>query len=365
MLEELHIRNFAIIEDIEVRFGPGLTVLTGETGAGKSILIGAIQLLLGAKATPDQIREGAEEAVVEGVFDLSPYPGMAEALESKGFDASDRVVFRRIVSKSGKSRAYINGQFSNIVMLADSGRKWVNIYGQHEHQNLLLPERHLDLLDEFGGTAALRAEWEERWKAYGAIKAKIREFETDAERIEAQRDLWEFQLSEIDAADLHPNEEDELNEERTFLLHAQKILDGLGMAEEVLYGERGSALERVQTIERELQGLTGVDPQIAPVVETLSEASLSLEEAVHQIRDRLRVVEVDPQRLQIVEERLAEIQRLKRKYKGDIEEILALASDLREKLDSAALGRESFEGLRREKKERMKELSERRERAFG
>ena len=356
MLEELHIRNFAIIEDIEVRFGPGLTVLTGETGAGKSILIGAIQLLLGAKAAPDQIREGAGEAVVEGVFDLSPYPEMAEVLESKGFDASDQVVFRRIVSRSGKSRAYINGQFSNIVMLADSGRKWVNIYGQHEHQNLLLPERHMDLLDEFGGTAALRAEWEERWKAYGALKAKIRELETNAEQIEAQRDLWEFQLSEIDGADLHPDEEDELNEERTFLLHAQRILDSLGTAEEALYGERGSALERVQTVERDLQGITDVDPQIEPIVETLSEASLSLEEAVRQIRDRLRIVDVDPQRLQIVEERLAEIQRLKRKYKGNVEEILTLASDLRQKLDSVALGKESFEEILREKDDRMNEL---------
>ncbi|MGQ9654400.1 MAG: AAA family ATPase, partial [Thermodesulfobacteriota bacterium] len=146
MLAQLHITNFAIIDELSIDLGPGLTVLTGETGAGKSILIEAIQLLLGARGSPEQVRQGASEAVVEGLFDLSDAREHSEALRPLGLEASSEVVLRRVLSKGGRSRAYLNGQLSSIQMLAEVGRLMVNIYGQHEQQTLIQPERHLDLL---------------------------------------------------------------------------------------------------------------------------------------------------------------------------------------------------------------------------
>jgi DNA repair protein RecN (Recombination protein N) len=343
MLEELHIQNFAIIDDLKVQFRPGLNVLTGETGTGKSILIGAIQLLLGGKAVPDLIRQGTEEAVVEGLFGLSA--SHREALTSLGFAVSDQVILRRVISRSGRSRGYVNGQFCTLQMLADLGQSWVNIYGQHEHQLLLQPERNLDLLDAYGASGSLRENWEEVWKHWGQLKGDIQRAEARSKEAEAMKDLWEFQCAEIEGTNLVPGEEEALEQERKVLYHAHRIQEGLDRAEDALYGQRGSALERSQLVLRELEELKRIDEGLNEMVDILSEVTVSLEEAVRRVRDHRRRVEVDPGRLQEMEERLAEIQRMKRKYKGNIPEILHLADDLRSRLKELEQGEETLEDL--------------------
>jgi DNA repair protein RecN (Recombination protein N) len=356
MLEELHIQNFAIIDDLTVRFGPGLNVLTGETGAGKSILIGALEILLGARGRTDRIREGADEAVVEGLFDLRDQPELADVLEEHGFDRWDEVLLRRVVSKGGKSRAYVNDRLCTLQALGEMGRIWVNIYGQHEHQSLLQPERHLDLLDGYGELGMLRGRWEQLWSEWDRLETEIRDIEKDREEAAARRDLWEFQCAEIENAHLRPGEEEELEKERQRLSHAQRIREGLFAVEEALYGERGSALERVQNTSRILEDLQRFDSDCGSIAELLDTAAVQIEEAVQQTRVTLRRAETDPQRLQIVEDRLAEIQRLKRKYKDDVAGILRLQEDLRRKLNELGHGEAKLEDLRREQKIRAGEL---------
>jgi DNA repair protein RecN (Recombination protein N) len=345
MLESLHIQNFAIIEDLTVVFGPGLNILTGETGAGKSILIGAIQLLMGGKGGGEQIRQGAEEAVVEGIFDLSKHPKMAETMASLGLDQSGQVLLRRIVGRSGKSRAYVNGQFSTLQILTELARGWVNIYGQHEHQSLLQPERNVELLDEYGSLLARREQWDRAWRDWWGVKSEIKEAISKREQAEASRDLWEFQCREIEGANLLPNEEAGLEQERQILHHAQRLRDGLLRAEETLYGEEGSALEKIQTVRRELEALSGVDPRLSSTVEMISGARVYLEEGLQSIRGYMREVTLDPERLQAVEERIAEIQRLKRKYKGTLDEVISLAQELRFRLQTLEEQGDLLEGL--------------------
>jgi DNA repair protein RecN (Recombination protein N) len=361
MLEELHIQNFAIIDDLAACFGPGLNVLTGETGAGKSILIGAIQLLLGARGRIDQIREGADEALVEGRFDLSSHPRLSDVLESHGFGKTDQVILRRVVSSSGKSRAYVNGQFCTLHVLNALGRAWVNIYGQHEHQSLLQTERHLDLLDAYGGLDRVRDRWDRRWGEWESLNSEIAERESQKEQTEKQRDLWAFQCEEIEKSNLRPAEEDDLQLERQRLLHARRIQEGLQRAEDALYAERGSAMERVHGVIREMQELASVDPVLQGPVETLNEAALLLEDSIQRIRELAPTVEPDPQRLQMVEERLTEIERLKRKYRKGIPELLSLAEDLRTaltELDRGAEDLEDLSGRRRDAQQALLALGE-------
>ncbi len=351
MLAQLHITNFAIIDELFIDLGPGLTVLTGETGAGKSILIEAIQLLLGARGSPEQVREGASEAVVEGLFDLSDARGHVEALRHLGLDASSEVLLRRVLSKGGRSRAYLNGQLSSIQMLSEVGRLMVNIYGQHEHQTLLQPERHLDLLDDYGGLRNLRGRWEDLWKRLERVKSDILAVESRMREASARRELWEFQCAEIRQAGLRPGEEEELEQERKVLLNVERISQGLSRAEEILYGAQGSVLERVQTVVREMKELVQIAPKLGQLLDLLSQASLDLEEAVHGLRQEMRSLQGDPARLAEVEERLSEIQRLRRKYKGTVSEVLSLGADLEGRISELGRGDEELQGLFRQKDE--------------
>ena len=357
MLESLHIRNLAIIDDLVVGFGPGLNVLTGETGAGKSILIGAIQLLLGAKAGAEMIRQGAEEASVEGFFLVSGDSRAGKRLKAQGFEVDEGMVVRRVLTRAGRSRAYLNGQSCTLPMLAELLRDIVNIYGQHEHQGLLQPERHLDLLDEHGRLLELRSDWENLWSRWMALRNRILEAETSVREALSRKELWEFQLKEIKDARLAPGEAEALEQERLLLLNAERLQNFLSRAHESLYAERGSALERVHMAIRELEELLGIAPALGAVIGDLKSAEVQLQEAVSRIRDQARNVQYDQGRLAQLEERLEEIQRLRRKYRTDVDGILALAEHLGEQLREADLGEELLEGLRLEMRDLEQELS--------
>lgn len=348
MLQSLHIQNLAIIDDLTVEFGSGFNVLTGETGAGKSILISAIQLLLGMKGGAELVRHGASMAVVEGLFEIPESGPVERTLEARGIKSGQQLVLRRIINKDGKSKAYLNGQMSPVSVLSEVGRLQVNIYGQHENQSLLDPAKHLDLLDEHGRINSIRTRWEQLWRQWSGLRVKLQEELALKEDWNLKRELWEFQLKEISEASLYVGEEEALEEELRVLLNSQRIQDTLQRAQELLYSQRGSALEQVQTTLREIREVCQVASSLEGLRGNLESAELYLQEAVSALRDHSKRIWWDGNRLAEVDGRLQEIRRLKRKYKTDVPGILALASQLKQRLSEADTFDQRIQGLHEE-----------------
>ena len=322
MLRELRIRNFAVIESVTVPLGPGLNVLTGETGAGKSILIDAILLLRGARAQTDVIRAEAETATVEAVFEVEPRGPVAAALDEAGLALEDgQLVVRRELSRAGRHRAFVNDSPVSVGLLERLGDHLVEVHGQHEHQRLLEPAPHPDLLDRFADAEDLRERVAGLVAKYRAAHAEV-ERTRAAERDRAQReDLLRFQLSELDGARLRPGEEDELRQERRRAQHAERLLGGLVEAAGLLHEEEGSATTRLHRAARVLQDLARLDAAFAGPVEALEAAGVQIEEALARIRTLREAVTIEPGRLEAIDERLDVLTRLKRKY-GDCEEAM-------------------------------------------
>ncbi|MBI2153476.1 MAG: DNA repair protein RecN [Candidatus Rokubacteria bacterium] len=337
MLRELRVMRFAVIEEVTVPFAPGLNVLTGETGAGKSILIDALLLLLGARAHPDVIRSDSDSATVEAVFDVDPGGEISSVLGEAGHSAEDgQLIVRRELSRGGRSRAFVNDTPATVGLLERLGDRLVEIHGQHEHQLLMEPARPLELLDRFAGAEAGRddvAALVGRWEAARQELERLR----TAERDRAQKeDLYRFQLSEIDGARLTAGEEEDLRLERQRLQHAERLTQGLAEVTRLLYDDTESAMARVARASRMLGELAKLDPALAAAGEPLESAQAHLEEAVEQarrLRDRLVF---EPGRLEEIDARLDALTKLKRKYGESVEAILRyreqVAADL-ERLD--------------------------------
>jgi DNA repair protein RecN (Recombination protein N) len=324
MLRELHVHNFALLADVRVEFGPGFNVLTGETGAGKSILVDALSVALGQRASGDVVRAGADEARVTGLFDLSGLPEMAAWLDSVGVEVEGgQLVLTREVG--GRGRAYVNGVSAAVSTLRQIGEALVEIHGQHEGQRLLEPSSHLDLLDAFGGEPVLRCrrsvgELVRRWSD---LRAALRALET-GERERAQRlDLLRFQVAEIDAARLRPGELEELRAARTRLANAERLREALERAYEVLYGSDGAAADALGRAVASLEQAAAWDSELGELAATVEELREGAAEAAREARQTLERVEADPAQLEEVQARLASLQSLMRKYGDSVEEILA------------------------------------------
>ncbi len=334
MLRELRIRNFAVIESVTVPFAPGLNVLTGETGAGKSILIDAILLVRGARAQGDAIRSDAETATVEAVLDVSRHPGAAAVLDEAGLRADDgEVVIRRELARSGRHRAFLNDSPVTVALLERLGDQLVEVHGQHEHQRLLEPARQLELLDRF-------ADADELVERVGALFSKHRaareevERTRGAERDRAQReDLLRFQVSELEAARIVPGEEAELRLELKRLQHAERFTAGVAEAAALLDEDPQSATARLSRAQRLVQDLGRLDAEFSVPGEPLEAARIQIEEALGQLRALRDRVVMEPGRLEAIDDRLDALTRLKRKY-GDTEEaMLRYRDEARHELD--------------------------------
>jgi DNA repair protein RecN (Recombination protein N) len=322
MLTDLFIKNFAIIDNLHVSFGNGLNILTGETGAGKSIIIGAIELILGGRVSADIIRTGADEAVVEALFDLSGQDAILAALAETGIDGNGELLVKRVIARSGKNRVYLNGGLSTITMLSETARLLVNIYGQHESQTLLRQENHLALLDGFAGLGGLRTEVAALFEEYRRVRAEIKRLE-EGEREAARRmDLLEFQSAEIGAAELRPGEEEELVRERQLLSHAEKLFQNSQWAFETLYGGEQTILGLLNEVRARIAETALIDDTLGTLAENLQSMCIQLEDAALSLRDYAGKVEADPHRLQEVNDRIDLLQRLKKKYAPTVEEII-------------------------------------------
>ena len=322
MLRELRVKNFAVIEAAAIEFAPGLNVLTGETGAGKSILIDAILLVRGARAQTDVIRTDADTATVEARFETAPGSPAINILDEAGIAASDgEILVRRELARSGRHRAFVNDSPVTVALLERLGDHLVEVHGQHEHHRLLEPARQLDLLDRFAETEALRERVSVLFAKHRAALAEV-ERTRAADRDRAQReDLLRFQVSELDGARLRPGEEDELRADRLRLQHAERFATGLAEVAAVLAEEEPSAVGRLARARRVVGDLARLDPAFTAPGESLEAAEAHIEEALvalRGLRDRARL---EPGALEAIEERLDALTRLKRKY-GDSEEAM-------------------------------------------
>ena len=338
MLTELNIKNFAIIDQLRVTFGTGFNVLTGETGAGKSILVDALNLLLGGRASAEMIRTGQEEASVEAFFDL-PEEDVLKALNQLDLKKSDGLLIRRLIHRSGKSRAYLNGSSITLHMIEELGEKLINIYGQHEHQHFLDPLRHIDILDHSGNLFPLRQAFQEVFTQWSKATSELEEWMAKQRQRSDRLELLAFQSKEISRANLKPGEAEELISERGRLVHAEKLHSIAHCGAEVLYGESGSVVERLKSILQRLREGGKMDPALGLWATAIESALFQAEDVATSLRSYGEKIHFDPRRLETVESRLDEINKLKRKYGPSLGEVLTY----KEKIDQERKGLESVE----------------------
>jgi DNA repair protein RecN (Recombination protein N) len=371
MLKELNIKNFAIIDQLRVEFAPGLNVFTGETGAGKSIVVDALNLALGERASADLIRTGCQEAVVEAAFELNGHSssGIAAILSEQGISANpgEDLIVRRVLATSGKNKIYINGSLANLSTLAALGVTLADIHGQHEHQSLLSLERQMEMLDSFGGLGGLRDALAQEYRRLQELRSELGGLEA-GEREKAQReDMLRYQKNEIETARLKPGEDEALVQEQKLLANAEK-LSGLSRAvDEALYSSEGAALSDLKRAVTGMRELVAIDARLAAALELCEAGRVQIEEAAREVSAYAERVEFDPKRLEEIGDRLDLVQRLKKKYGGTIEEILEFGDKAAAELDriersGEEIGRLKGEiaGLRTELTKRAQELTRKR-----
>lgn len=333
MLTDLSITNVAIIDSLRLTFRPGLTVLTGETGAGKSIIIDAVGLIMGGRASADLIRSGEDEAVVEALFDVSTQSDLVAFLTESGFECDDELLIKRSISRAGKNRIFINGAMATLSLLSDISRSLINIYGQHESQTLLRPENQLLLLDAFAGVAALRAQFSGLFAELQSVRDRLELLDQQEREIARKLDLLSFQSDEITAAALKSGEEEELDEQRQLLANAGRLGGVSAEAFDQLYGGDGALLGQLRRIGSSIRELASIDHSLAEPAASLESCYLQLEDTAITLRNYASRIEADPLSLQRTEDRLDQIGRLKRKYGATIADILAFKQQVDEELD--------------------------------
>ncbi len=372
MLKELSIRNFAIIDDLGIRFSKGLTIMSGETGAGKSIVLNAVNLLLGSRASTEMVRTGAKAAELEALFEIGPESRAAAAMESHGYDAADGLLIRRLISRKDGSRVYVNGRLATIQALAAITEKLASISGQHAHQGLLKADQHLHILDQFGGLLPLR---EEVGALYAQLVPLIKSLDgliRSRERQSEQIQLLRFQQKEIEAAAPQAGEDELLDVERRRLKHAEALYGAAYAAIETLYGGEGAVTERLAEIHSQLTKAAAVDAGLKRPAESLADIGFRIEDVVGELQSYLKTIQVDDRRLEAVEERLDALIKLKRKYGGSIDAVLNKLEAIRSELDAVeniaeriAAAESRLAAVKQKLAAAARSLSERRRKAAG
>ncbi|MBW2638050.1 MAG: DNA repair protein RecN [Deltaproteobacteria bacterium] len=332
MLRELSIKNLAIIDELTTSFTEGLNVISGETGAGKSIIMGALSLLLGERASNDLIRSSEESAEVEALFDIREENGIREKLDAMGFWDGNELLMKRTVSRSGKNRAYINGSLATLGMLSSLSEFLVNICGQHEHQAILDADNHIDILDEYGDLLPLRAEYSGLYNEYQALVRRLEDLKTANREKGEREELLRFQLKEIGESGLKIGEDADLQSERKILVNAQKLKEYAEESYDILYGREGSVLEGLVRAVKNLKEIKTIDSGLEVSDEEMESVEFGLEEIAYTLRDYKKGIVFNPERLEEIDDRLEYLGRLKRKYGGEIGHILEKQMAIEEEL---------------------------------
>ena len=323
MLRELSIHNFAIIGDLRIRFAPGLTILSGETGAGKSILIMAVNLLLGSRASAAMVRSGCEFAELEALFDVAPQSETARMLEAAGYASTEGLLIRRVLSRIDTNRLYVNGRLATMQLLGAITENLAGISGQHAHQSLLREDQHLLILDQFGKLLPLRQAVSDTYHAVLPLIEKIERLHTTKEQRARQVEFLRFQRAEIDSAGLLEAEDTHLEQERQRLKHSALLFQTVNQAVDEIYSSHGSVADRLTEVRKNIEKAERIDSTLAAGVGHLSQIDFLIEELVDHLRGYLNTIEMDEGRLETVEKRLDLVNKLKRKYGGSIEDINA------------------------------------------
>ena len=371
MLTHIHIRDFAIVEELELDLRAGMTALTGETGAGKSILLDALNLALGDRADTDSIRHGADRAEISLQFNLQDAAEAQQWLREQAMDQDDECILRRIISSEGRSRGFINGTPVPMQSLKDLGELLVDIHGQHAHQSLLRREIQRRLLDEFSGNGPLLQQVQDSFHQWRRTREEWQSLQQAAQDRGARLDLLRYQVQELEALDLHPGELEALEEEHKKLANSGRLLQTCQQSLEQLHeSDQGSLSEQLGQIQHAIEGICELDRNLSSVQSLLQEAGIQIQEAADELRSYLHRVDLDPQRLQWLDERMGLIHDLARKHRIIPPELHTLLANLQQELDSIEHADERLDILEKEIKvleqnyyRAAKELSTRRAQA--
>ena len=337
MLQELVIHDFAIIDQLAISFDEGMTVLSGETGAGKSIIIDAVGLLAGGRGSQDFIRTGAKKATLEGLFTLPENGTTAALLAEYGIEHDDQtILLQRDLALNGHNVCRVNGHLVNTTTLKKIGETLVDIHGQNEHQELMYPDRHLGLLDEFAHTtlASAKAAYQETYQAYRQTEKALKKKQQNEQEWAQRLDMLKFQTNEIDAAQLQPDEESKLIEERAKLSNFQRINQALQASRAILSGEEGNALDQIAIAMNQMQEIAELDPEFKRIADNLQTGYYTLQDSGSDISREVDNLEWDEARLDEIEQRLETINNLEHKYGDSIPEILAYGAQITKELQA-------------------------------
>lgn len=349
MLLGLSLKNFTIIDDISVSFTSGLNIITGETGAGKSIIIDAVNTILGGKAPVDLIKTGAEESRIEALFDISSYPVIKEKLFSSGFDTSgDELLIKRVIYRKGRSRVHINGETATLAILEHITEGLIDVFSQHEHQTLLKRDSHLRVLDELGGNEGDLKDLSKIYAIHRDLHAKLRKMNDDVRGLSEKEDFLKFQLDEIQKSALRPVEDEELESEKLRLLNSERLLSASKSAYEEIYENEPSLSGRLKRLTADIFEAGKIDEPLTKIARALESAIVQIEEASFTLRDYASEFSFDTGRLDEIEERLKDIGVLKRKYGGTISDILKKGDDIKNELSAITNYDEQLESIRNE-----------------
>ncbi|MBC8230430.1 DNA repair protein RecN [bacterium] len=354
MIQELNIRNFALIDEIQLELSPGLNILTGETGAGKSIIIGAVSLVLGERGSADVVRAGANNAIIESAVDISSNRSVRRLLKEADLYSTEDdgiLLLARQIAANGRSRCHINSRLATISLLRDVGDLLVDIHGQHEHQSLFRPEKHLELLDSFGGFVPLREKVTEKYNQILRLQSELANLERDRKARLREQEFLEFQLNELEEAKIKEDEDEQLLAERKILNNAEMLFELAGSVYSNLHGGNGGAedfaiINGLKNIETSMSKISQIDDELKELDERLKSCRYELEDIVRVIREYRDSVEFNPVRLEEVESRLDFIFKLKRKYGDTIKEILEYQANIAQALDDLSLSSERISELR-------------------
>lgn len=323
MLQDLSIRNFAIIDDLQISFPAGLTILSGETGTGKSIIINAANLLLGSRATSKLIRTGAETAELEAIFRIQQKGTISNLLKDNGFDVSEGLSIRRVICRNDRHKTYINGRLATIQQLSTITENLASISGQREHQVLLKDEQHLKILDQFGGLMPLRDKVYACYHEIVPLIHMLKDLKILKDRQSDHIKLLEFQKKEITVAGISSGEDKALEQEKRRLKNSEVLYQTVYGAIDELYSTQGAIVERLLEVKKQLGQAGQIDPELTGKAEGIAGAAFQIEDIADELRGYLKKIEIDEGRLEEIEARLDILTRLKRKYGGTIESILA------------------------------------------
>lgn len=360
MLLEISIKNFAIIESISLNFEKGMTVLTGETGAGKSIIIDAMNMMLGARATTDVIRHGAPKAEIEGLFSFENSRALTEIFAEQGLEFGDEIIIRREILRNGRSISRVNGQLVNLSVLKLIGQHLVDIHGQHDQEELMRPQLHIQMLDEFGDAnfLNLKEAYQNSFDTYRRMRKQVLDLKKNQQEHKARIEMLEFQIAEIEAVNLKAGEDISLNQERDKLLNHKNIADTLTNAYSMLDNEEFSSLANVRSAMNDMESIEEFDTDYREISSTLSESYFALEDVTKRLESIIDDLDFDGNRLLQVESRLDLIYTITRKYGGNVDDVLLYFAKITEEYNLLTGNNLSSEDMEIELKKLEKQLVE-------